>query len=164
MIINGSVFVFKDNVDTDQIYPGRYLEITDPSEISKHCMEGVDPDFHKKIKKGDVIVAGKNFGCGSSREHAAITLKYAGISAIIAESFARIFYRNAINMGLCLLVSHGISNEIDEGDEVTIDVQNGTLLNKTKEKHIECDKVSDYFLEVIKHGGIKNLIKKNNGE
>lgn len=164
MLISGSAFIFENNVDTDQIYPGRYLEITDPEEIAKHCMEGVDPDFHKKIKKGDVIVAGRNFGCGSSREHAAITLKYAGIGAVVAESFSRIFYRNAINLGLCLLVCHGVSNEVDEGDEVDIDIQNGTLYNKTKEKHKDCEKVSDYFLEVIKHGGIKNLIRNHNGE
>ena len=128
----GSVFKYGDNVDTDVIIPARYLNSSDPKELAEHCMEDIDKDFVKKVKKGDLIVADKNFGCGSSREHAPIAIKAAGVSCVIADTFARIFYRNAINIGLPIIECPDAAAGIEAGDEVEVDFDTGIITNKTK--------------------------------
>ena len=125
--IKGRVWKFGDDIDTDIIIPGRYLVLTDEKELAEHVMEGLGSDFSRNVQKGDIILAGKNFGCGSSREHAPIAIKGAGISAVVAESFARIFYRNAINVGLTLLESRNISKKVSQGDEIEINIERGVL-------------------------------------
>ena len=132
--ISGKVWCFGDNIDTDLIIAARYLNTSDPKELAKHVMEDADPDFVKKVSKGDIIVAGENFGCGSSREHAPIALKAAGVSAVVAKSFARIFYRNAFNMGLPIF-ELAQSDEIKEGDTISISMQSGEIKNKTQVYH-----------------------------
>ncbi len=134
MKIEGKVFKFGSNIDTDQIYPGRYLEITDKDEIAKHVLEGADPSFAKNMEKGDIVVASSNFGCGSSREHAVITLLYSGVGAVIASSFARIFYRNGLNLGLPLITYPGIEDLVEEGDSLSINLDEGYLLINNQEK------------------------------
>lgn len=163
-IISGKAFVFGANVDTDQIYPGRYLELTDFQEIAAHAMEGVDPHFRSEFQPGDIIVAAFNFGCGSSREHAAIALKAIGAGAIIASSFGRIFYRNAINLGLPLLVCPGIHLGVDKGDLLEIDFSTGRILNKTKGLTLQAQPLSPYVLKILAAGGIKPLIKMEYGQ
>jgi len=158
-LIVGRAYKFGDNVDTDQIYPGRYLELTEPEEIAEHAMEDADPTFKDRFERGGIIVAGRNFGCGSSREHAAIALKAAGVSLIIAESFARIFYRNCINIGLPLLICPGIKGCVDEGDELEVDLRKGIVKNLTKGKECKCQPLSDYALKILEAGGIKPLIR-----
>lgn len=158
-IIKGKSHVLGPNIDTDQIYPGRYLELVDPDEIKTHCLEGVHKDFYKKINKGDIIIAGTNFGCGSSREHAAITLKEAGISMVIAESFARIFYRNAINLALPVIISENISKKVRNNDMLKVDLKDGLIVNETTGEEIKSEKMADFFLEIIQAGGVKNLNK-----
>jgi len=158
-ILNGNAFVFGKNVDTDQIYPGRFVEFTDVEDVAKYAMFGADPDFTKKVQKGDFIIAGTNFGCGSSREHAAITLKAVGVGAIIAESFARIFYRNAINLGVPLLVCPNISQLVQTGDALSLDLQSGDISN-AKGVIIRAETLSEYVLNILENGGIKPLIKK----
>ena len=132
MKANGTVFKYGDNVDTDVIIPARYLNSSDPAELATHCMEDIDKDFVNQVKKGDIIVAEKNFGCGSSREHAPIAIKAAGVSCVIAETFARIFYRNAINIGLPIIECPEASLGIESGDEVEVDFDSGMIYNKTK--------------------------------
>ena len=132
MKAHGDVFKFGDNVDTDVIIPARYLNSSEPKELAAHCMEDIDKDFVKKVKKGDLIVANKNFGCGSSREHAPIAIKAAGVSCVIAETFARIFYRNAINIGLPIIECKEAAENIDAGDEVEVDFDSGMIYDKTK--------------------------------
>lgn len=156
----GKAHIFGNNIDTDQIYPGRYLEIVDPKEIASHCLEGADPTFMERLQPGDIIVAGRNFGCGSSREHAAITLLHAQVGGVVAESFARIFYRNAINLGLNVLVCPQIGEKVNEGDILEVDLEKGLVLNKTTGEKIQGEKVSQYALEILKSGGIKPLFKK----
>lgn len=158
-VLNGNAFVFGNNIDTDQIYPGRFVEFTDVEDVAKYAMFGADPDFTKKVKKGDFIVAGTNFGCGSSREHAAITLKAVGVGAIIAESFARIFYRNAINLGLPLIVCPNISKLIQTGDSLTLDLHSGKIKNE-KALIATAEPMSEYVLNILESGGIKPLIKQ----
>ena len=131
----GKVFKYGDNVDTDVIIPARYLNSSDPAELAAHCMEDIDRDFVNRVKKGDIIVAEKNFGCGSSREHAPISIKAAGVSCVIAETFARIFYRNAINIGLPIIECREASQNIEAGDEVEIDFDSGVIVNKRKTRH-----------------------------
>ena len=135
MEAKGRVFKYGDNVDTDVIIPARYLAIQDRKELASHCMEDIDKDFTKKVKDGDIIVAGFNFGCGSSREHAPVAIKASGISCVIAKSFARIFYRNAINIGLAILECPQAAEDINDGDEVSIDFDTGLITNKTKAKN-----------------------------
>lgn len=159
-IIKGKAFVYEANIDTDQIYPGRFLDLTDPEDVAKHAMEGADPDFVKEFKPGDVIVAATNFGCGSSREHAAVTLKTVGIGAIVAESFGRIFYRNAINLGIPLLVCPNISSIVKKGDIISVDVQSGNVTNETTGKILKAQPLSEYTMNILAHGGIKPMIKK----
>lgn len=159
-IIKGKAFVYEANIDTDQIYPGRFLDLTDPEDVAKHAMEGADPDFVKEFKPGDVIVAATNFGCGSSREHAAVTLKTVGIGAVVAESFGRIFYRNAINLGIPLLVCPQISSIVKKGDIISVDVQSGNVTNETTGKSLKAQPLSEYTMNILSHGGIKPMIKK----
>lgn len=159
-IITGTAFVFADNIDTDQIYPGRFVELTEEQEIAKHAMAGVDPDFVKEFRAGDIIVAAANFGCGSSREHAAICLKTLGIGAIVAESFARIFYRNATNLGIPLLVCPNVSTMVAKGDVLSVDLSNGSLVNSTKQAVIQAEPMSAYAMQIVAGGGIKALIKQ----
>ncbi|WP_263832427.1 3-isopropylmalate dehydratase [Sulfurospirillum oryzae] len=157
-LLSGNAFVFGNNVDTDQIYPGRFVEFTDVEDVAKYAMFGSDPDFTKKVKKGDFIVAGTNFGCGSSREHAAITLKAVGVGAIIAESFARIFYRNAINLGLPLIICPNISKLIQANDTLSLDLQSGTI-RRERELIATVEPMSEYVLNILENGGIKSLIR-----
>lgn len=159
--ISGKAFVFGSNIDTDQIYPGRYLDLVDPKEIAKHCMEGADSTLVQKLEPGDIIVAGKNFGCGSSREHAAITLVNAQVGAVVAESFGRIFYRNAINLGLSVLICPGITEKVSTGDTLKLDFDQGLVHNLTNGEVIQGEKLSDYIMEIIENGGIKPLFKKS---
>ncbi|MFW6309260.1 MAG: 3-isopropylmalate dehydratase small subunit [bacterium] len=157
--MKGKVFKYGDNVDTDQIYPGRYLELTDPENIASHALEGLDSDFTDKVKKGDIIAGGKNFGCGSSREHAVICLKESGVGAIVAESFARIFYRNAINMGLPLIEVSDL--KLETGDVLTIKLEKGVI---EKENKIikEFKKLPENILDIIKSGGVINYYLHKN--
>ncbi len=157
--IEGKVFVFGNNIDTDQIYPGRFVEYTNVEDVAQFAMNGADPDFVEKVKEGDVIVAGTNFGCGSSREHAAITLKAIGIGCVIAESFGRIFYRNAINLGLPVVVCPGIGDKVEEGEKITIDLIQDTIF-KNENKIATIESMSGYVLEILENGGIKPMIKK----
>ncbi len=159
-IVTGQAHVFGDNLDTDQIFPGQYLELVEIEEIRQHAMEGADPDFIKTFQPGDIIIAGTNFGCGSSREQAVTTLKAAGTGAILAESFARIFYRNAINLGLPLLVCPAIKTFISKGDSVKIDFKQGKVLNQTSHKILTTDPLSGYVLKILENGGIKLLVKE----
>jgi 3-isopropylmalate/(R)-2-methylmalate dehydratase small subunit len=158
-IVRGKAFVYASNIDTDQIYPGRYLELTDPVEIGQHCLEGVDPGFRLTFQPGDIIVASTNFGCGSSREHAAIALKTVGVGAILAESFGRIFYRNAINLGIPLMVCKGIGSLVNNGDLLSVDILTGTVRNETTGTAIQGESLLGYALNIIESGGIKELIK-----
>ncbi len=158
-VITAKVWKFGDNIDTDLIIAARYLNTSEPSELAKHAMEDADPDFVKKLNKGDVIVAGENFGCGSSREHAPIALKAAGVSAVVAKSFARIFYRNAFNMGLPIFELKE-ADEIDEGDEIKIDLDSGKIENLTKNKIYNFTPIPPFMQELIASGGLINYAKK----
>lgn len=158
--IEGRVWKFGSDIDTDAIIPARYLNQTDPKELAKHAMEGERPDFSKSVSNGDIIVAGKNFGCGSSREHAPLALKAAGIACIIAESFARIFYRNSLNLGLPLLESKEASENIDEGEKVKIDLSKGEIFNITKGEKFFAKPIPPFMQELIKDGGLIPHLKK----
>lgn len=160
-LIGGKVHIFGNNIDTDQIYPGCYLELTDPEQISSHCLEGADPAFARQFQPGDIVAAGTNFGCGSSREHAAIALKTLGVGAVIAPSFARIFYRNAINMGLPLLICPQITDIAGSGDPLEIDLQTHTITNLRTGSRTAVEPISDYARTILAAGGIKSLL---NGE
>lgn len=161
--VKGQAFVFGHNLDTDQIYPGRYLELTDAEDVGQHAMEGADPDFIQKFKAGDIIVAGKNFGCGSSREQAPYALKVRQVGAILAESFARIFYRNAINLGLPVLVCPDISRKVSDGDVLTVDFATGRVVNERTCRKFKAERLSEYAIKIIESGGIALLIKKEYG-
>lgn len=152
-------WVFGDDVNTDAIIAGRYLVKRDPEELAKHVMEAIDPTFASRVGRGDVIVAGKNFGCGSSREHAPIALKAAGISAIVAESFARIFYRNAINQGLPVLVCPGVKKEFKTGDEIEITLKDGSIRNLTTGKLLKAQPLPGFILEILNSGGLLSYLK-----
>ena len=154
----GKVHKFGDNVDTDVIIPARYLNVPDPAELAKHCMEDIDVDFAKKVNKGDIIVANKNFGCGSSREHAHIAIKASGVSCVIAETFARIFYRNAINIGLPIIECPEAAKGIDEGDEVEIDFDSGKIIDKTKNEEYQGQAFPEFMQKIIKAEGLINYI------
>ena len=158
MKFKGKVWKFGNDVNTDEIIPARFLNTYDPNELGQHCMEDIDADFSKKVSKKDIIVASKNFGCGSSREHAQIAIKGAGVSCVIAESFARIFYRNAINVGLPILEIEDTS-EIKEGDYLEIDLDKGTVLNLSENKIYEAQKLSKFIQEIIKSGGLLKWVK-----
>ncbi len=156
--MKGKVWKFPDDVDTDIIIPGRYLVIRDPEKLAEHVMEGLDPEFPSKVRPGDFIVAGKNFGCGSSREHAPLALKGAGVAAVIAESFARIFYRNAINVGIPLLEAPGITDELEEGDEIEVDLESGVIIREGEEFPFK--KLPDFMLEILESGGLIPYLKR----
>lgn len=161
--IKGKVWRFEDNIDTDVIIAARYLNTSDPKELAKHVMEDADPDFVNKLTPGDVIVAGENFGCGSSREHAPIALKAAGISAVVAKSFARIFYRNAFNMGLPIFELTE-SGEIKEGDVISIEMNEGKIENQSTQKKYEFIPIPEFMQELLECGGLMNYAKKENNE
>ena len=163
-VLKGKAFVYAANIDTDQIYPGRFLDLTDPDQIGQHALEGADPNFVKEVQPGDLIVASTNFGCGSSREHAAITLKSAGVGAILADSFGRIFYRNVINLGVPLIVCPGISKIVKRGDVLTVDMTTGKVVNETTGASAEAQPLSEYVLNILESGGIKPMIKKQYGQ
>ena len=156
----GIVFKFGDNVDTDVIIPARYLNSSDPKELATHCMEDIDPEFVNKVSQGDIIVATKNFGCGSSREHAPIAIKAAGVSCVIAETFARIFYRNAINIGLPNIECPEAAKRIDEGDEVEVDFDSGIITNQTKKETYQGQAFPPFMQKIIDCEGLVNYINQ----
>lgn len=157
MILKGRVWKFGDNIDTDIIIPAKYLAHTDPKVLGEHCMEPLAPDFHKVVKTGDIIVAGLNFGCGSSREHAPIAISALGIPLVIAKSFARIFYRNAFNKGLALIEADVFINT-EEGEEIEVDIFKGTI--QTKDKTIKAKPIPPFMFELVEAGGLINYLKK----
>lgn len=159
MNIFGTVRRYGDHVDTDVIIPARYLNTSDPSELAKHCMEDIDSDFVKKVQKGDVIVAGRNFGCGSSREHAPIAIKASGISCVVAESFARIFFRNSINTGLPVLECPEAVKEANEGDQLDIDLKAGVVYNKTRDKRYMVKPFPEFMQKIVEAGGLIEQLK-----
>ncbi|EAK0829527.1 3-isopropylmalate dehydratase small subunit [Campylobacter fetus] len=154
------VWKFKDNIDTDIIIAARYLNTSNPDELAKHIMEDADKDFYSKVIKGDIIVAGENFGCGSSREHAPLALKAAGISVVIAKSFARIFYRNSFNTGLLILECQK-TDEINEGDELEVDFSGGIIKNLTQKTQYKFDPIPEFMQELVRSGGLINYAKKS---
>lgn len=156
----GIVFKFGDNVDTDVIIPARYLNSSDPAELAAHCMEDIDKDFIKNVKKGDIIVADKNFGCGSSREHAPIAIKAAGVSCVIAETFARIFYRNAINIGLPIIECKEAAREIKNGDEVSVNFDTGVITDITKNTTYQGQAFPEFMQKIIAAEGLVNYINQ----
>ena len=156
--MKGKVWKFGNDIDTDIILPGRYLIYTDEERLSEHCMEGLVSDFKSKANAGDFILGGTNFGCGSSREHAPIAIKGCGISAVIAESFARIFYRNATNVGVPLLEAPGITKLIQDGDEIEVDMENATITSQSGEK-ITFKKLPPFMLEILEQGGLIEYLK-----
>ena len=160
MKANGYVHKYGDNVDTDVIIPARYLNTADHKELAAHCMEDIDKDFVKKVNDGDIMVGGANFGCGSSREHAPIAIKNSGISCVIAATFARIFYRNAINIGLAILECPEASEKIDAGDNVSIDFDSGVITNVTKGETYQAEPFPEFIKEIINSDGLLNSLKK----
>jgi len=163
MKFSGKVWKFGDNIDTDVIIPARYLNSSDPNILASHVMEDIDEQFSKKVKSGDIIVAGENFGCGSSREHAPIAIKAAGIKCVIAKSFARIFFRNSFNMGL-LIIESDAAEEINQSDIITVDTQKGEIYDKTVGKSWKIGKLPDFIQELVEAGGLMNYAKKLEGE
>ena len=161
--IVGNCWKYDDNVDTDVIIPARYLNTSDEKELAKHCLEDLDKDFAKNVKHDDIIVAGENFGCGSSREHAPLAIKASGISVVIAKSFARIFFRNAINIGLPILENAQAANDAQKGDKISVDLQNGIIKNITKNKEYKCEKFPPEIQDLIAQGGFINYTKKKLG-
>jgi 3-isopropylmalate/(R)-2-methylmalate dehydratase small subunit len=159
----GTVHKFGDNVDTDVIIPARYLNSSDPEELAKHCMEDIDKDFVKNVKKGDIIVAEKNFGCGSSREHAPISIKAAGVSCVIAETFARIFYRNSINIGLPIIESKEAAEKIKNGDTVSVDFDSGIITDETTGETFKGQAFPPFMQKLIDAGGLINYVNKEEG-
>ncbi len=160
MKTNGKCIKYGDNIDTDVIIPARYLNTSDHKELAKHCMEDIDKNFIHKISKGDIMVAGNNFGCGSSREHAPVAIKASGISCVIAKSFARIFYRNSINIGLPILECSEV-DKMDEKDELEIDFDKGEVFNKTKKESYKVTKFPEFMQDLINSGGLMATIKIN---
>ena len=160
MTIKGKAWNYGDDVNTDFILPGIYLELTDPHEIAKHAMEGIDKNFVKNVEPGDIIIGGRNFGLGSSREHAPIALKYSGVAAVVAEGFARIFYRNSINLGLPVLECPQVSKEIKTGDTVEIDLTKGEIIVNDA-KRLSFKPVPEFMMKILDSGGLRNYIKEN---
>ena len=160
MKTNGKVHKYGDNIDTDVIIPARYLNTADHKELAAHCMEDIDKDFVKKVKAGDIMVGGANFGCGSSREHAPIAIKNSGISCVIAATFARIFFRNSINIGLAILECPEASEKIADGDEVSIDFDTGVITNITKNETYKAEPFPEFVKKIIDADGLLNSLKK----
>lgn len=159
MNARGKVFKYGDNVDTDVIMPARYLNTSDPKELAAHCMEDIDAEFIKKVEKGDIIVANKNFGCGSSREHAPIAIKESGISCVIASTFARIFYRNAINIGLPIIECEAAVKAIDAGDKLEVEFSTGVIKNLTKNETYKGEGFPEFMQKIINNNGLIGYIK-----
>lgn len=159
MKFKGTAFRYGRDIDTDVIIPARYLNTSDPAELAKHCLEDLDPTFVNRVEKGDIIVADENFGCGSSREHAPVAIKAAGVSVVIAKSFARIFYRNAINIGLPIMECPEASERIEDGDEVAIDFATGVITNVTKNETYQAAPFPAFIQEIIDAGGLLNSLK-----
>ncbi len=160
MIIKGKIWKFKDNIDTDVIIPARYLNTSDPKELAQHCMEDYDSEFIKKMQRGEIIVAGNNFGCGSSREHAPIALKEAGISCVIAKSFARIFFRNAINIGLLIFESVEAVERSVQGNILEIDTEQGVIKNLSKNETYKARPLPEFIQKIISVGGLREYVKE----
>jgi 3-isopropylmalate/(R)-2-methylmalate dehydratase small subunit len=160
MINKGTVLKYGDNVDTDVIIPARYLNDSSPEHLAAHCMEDIDPDFSKKRKVGDIIVGGENFGCGSSREHAPLAIKSSGISVVIAKSFARIFYRNSINIGLAIVECPEAAEKINNGDEVEVDLDTGVITDETTGETFKAEPFPEFIQNIITAGGLIEAAKK----
>ena len=160
MRFKGKTHKYGKNINTDDIIPARYLSTSDPQQLAKHCLEDLDKNFIKKISRGDILVAGKNFGCGSSREHAPLSIRYAGISVVIAESFARIFFRNAINIGLPIIECKEASNHIESVNLLTIDINKGIIANLTKKERYRFKSFPKFLQEIISSGGLMEKLKK----
>jgi 3-isopropylmalate dehydratase small subunit len=160
MKIRGQTWKFGDDIDTDAIIPARYLSTSDPDALALHCMEDADPDFVKKMKPGDLIAAGKNFGCGSSREHAPLAIKAAGISCVIAHSFARIFYRNAFNMGLPILECPDAAEAIETGDDLEVDLNEGLIVNHSRQQTYQAQPVPPFMQKLLQAGGLMAYVKE----
>ncbi len=163
MMVRGRAHKFGDDLDTDVIIPARYLVTTDPKALAEHCMEGVDPEFPGKVKPGDIVVAGKNFGSGSSREHAVIALQGAGIGLVIAGSFARIFYRNAFNSGLPLLECAEAASESRAGDYLQVELESGKIFNRRLGREFQAEPIPGFMLQLIKEGGLVEHLKRYSG-
>ena len=161
MIVEGKVLKYGDNIDTDVIIPARYLNTSDEKELAMHCMEDIDKSFVDRVEDGDIMVGGRNFGCGSSREHAPISIKASGISCVVAESFARIFYRNAINIGLPIVESVEAAKAINEGDKVKIDFDAGKIYNNTKNETYNIEPFPEFIQKIINENGLMNYISKS---
>ncbi|MBN2880176.1 MAG: 3-isopropylmalate dehydratase small subunit [Clostridia bacterium] len=160
MKLEGKVFKYGDHIDTDVIIPAQYLTTADPKELAKNCMSDIDKAFAKEVKEGDIIVGGINFGCGSSREHAPLAIKGSGVSCVIAKSFARIFFRNAINIGLPILECDEAVNDAEKGDIIVVDTDNGIITNKTKNKEYTTQPFPEFLVNIINSGGLINSIRK----
>jgi len=160
MRLKGKVFKFGNDINTDEIIPARYLDTSDPAELAEHCMEDADKNFIKKMKEGDVIVAGENFGCGSSREHAPVAIKAAGVSCVIAKSFARIFYRNAINIGLPIFTSIEAAETLKQGDRVVVSVKKGEISKAGQKKVFKSEVYPDFIRDIIEKGGLMEIAKE----
>lgn len=163
MQARGNVFRYGDNVDTDVIIPARYLNTSDPAELASHCMVDLDATFTKRVKKGDIIVADKNFGCGSSRKHAPIAIKASGVSCVIARSFARIFFRNALNIGLPILECPEACDAIKDGDVVSVDFDKGLIVDETQKKEFQAEPFPPFMQQLIAAGGLAEYLKKEAG-
>ncbi|MFW6006685.1 MAG: 3-isopropylmalate dehydratase small subunit [Bacillota bacterium] len=161
MKLNGKVFKYGDNVDTDVIIPARYLNTSDPDDLAAHCMEDIDEDFAEKVETGDIIVGGKNFGSGSSREHAPLAIKASGISCVIAESFARIFYRNSINIGLPILESKKAAQNIKDGSRVEVNLDTGEIKDLTEDRVYQAEPFPEFMQNIIKTGGLIEYVKES---
>ncbi|MCR5288475.1 MAG: 3-isopropylmalate dehydratase small subunit [Treponema sp.] len=162
--VTGKIIIVGDNIDTDQIYPGRFLAITDPKEIGSHCLCGVSEDIAPNFPQGGIVVAGRNFGCGSSREHAPIALLNMGASAVLADSFARIFFRNAINLGLLPIICKGISSKVKEGQTLTVNLEKGTVTVQETGESYPCEQLGEQAMKILEAGGIKPLMRKRFGK
>ena len=163
MQLKGKAIKFGNNIDTDVILPGKWLSLIDPKDLAKHAMEGLDANFPDKAAKGTIIIGGKNFGCGSSREQAPLALKYAGVHCVLAESFARIFFRNSINIGLPVIECKGISAAVENGDEVAVNLEDGKIQNLTQKKNLQGTKLPPFIMTILSDGGlIENLRKRLN--
>ena len=164
MNANGKVFKYGDNIDTDAIIAARYLNTPDYKDLASHCMEDIDASFARNVKEGDIIVAMKNFGCGSSREHAPVTIKVAGISCVIAKSYARIFYRNSFNVGLPILECEEAADKIQAGDEVSVDLKSGKITNITRNETYQAEPFPEFIQQIINCNGLVGYVKKTIGE
>ncbi len=164
MIFKGKIWKFGDNIDTDAIIPARYLTTSNPQELALHCMEDADPNFVTRMKKGDIILGGENFGCGSSREHAPIAIKAAGVSCVVAKSFARIFYRNAFNMGLPIFESGELVDAIKDGEEITVDNSKGTIAITRENKTFKINPIPPFMERLIADGGLMNHLARKRGK